>query len=116
MLIFLVCIVLAAVNSVRFLCPGCGNRFCPFRKEGWGLPCFPEDCPGYFMISEIGLRKEIFLLSYSRFSLLLTGGWKIQIQRWGNSKIFISQPGDREDTRSGHRFLLPGEHTAGISR
>ncbi|WP_146199743.1 hypothetical protein ACKUB1_05500 [Methanospirillum stamsii] len=34
LLIFLVCIVLAAVISVLFLCPGCGNRFCPFRKEG----------------------------------------------------------------------------------
>ncbi len=34
MIIFLVCIVFAAVTSVRFLCPGCGNRFCPFRKEG----------------------------------------------------------------------------------
>jgi hypothetical protein len=33
MLIFLVCLVLAAVTSTRFLCPGCGNTFCPFMKE-----------------------------------------------------------------------------------
>jgi len=32
MLIYLVCLVLAAVTSIRFLCPGCGNRFCPFMK------------------------------------------------------------------------------------
>nr|WP_319539128.1 hypothetical protein [uncultured Methanospirillum sp.] len=34
MLIYLVFLVLAAVTSIRFLCPGCGNRFCPFMKEG----------------------------------------------------------------------------------
>ncbi|PWR70644.1 hypothetical protein [Methanospirillum lacunae] len=34
MFIFLVCLALAAVTSTRFLCPGCGNRFCPFMKEG----------------------------------------------------------------------------------
>ncbi|NLV25898.1 MAG: hypothetical protein GXY48_01810 [Methanomicrobiales archaeon] len=32
LLIFLVCIGLAALTSIQFLCPECENRFCPFRR------------------------------------------------------------------------------------
>jgi len=31
-LIFWICIGIAVICSHRFLCPGCGNRFCPFRR------------------------------------------------------------------------------------
>ena len=33
LLCFWICTGIAALNSHLFLCPGCGNRFCPFRRE-----------------------------------------------------------------------------------
>ena len=32
--LFWICMGIAAVCSNRFLCPDCGNRFCPFRRSG----------------------------------------------------------------------------------
>lgn len=31
--IFWICIVIAAMSSYLVLCPGCGNQYCPFRRE-----------------------------------------------------------------------------------
>jgi cobalamin synthase len=34
LLLFWICLLGAALCSYLLICPGCGNRFCPFRREG----------------------------------------------------------------------------------
>jgi hypothetical protein len=31
--LFWICIIIAAMSSYLVLCPGCGNQYCPFRRE-----------------------------------------------------------------------------------
>ena len=31
--LFWICIIIAAMSSYLILCPGCGNQYCPFRRE-----------------------------------------------------------------------------------